>query len=138
MRREARSPRFPTFSRLLSRTHRVSAGMREFFKARGIEPQATGMAGDDPLIDTDPSGSAAADAGEAERQSASQRLSLMNIAERMKAAMKGTKEERAVLIRDPNKLVSVSVLSSPKVTESEIEGFAKLGTSRKRSCGSSA
>ena len=106
----------------------VSEGMREFFKGRGIEPQATGMAGDDPLIDTDPSGPAAADEGEGEgeRQSASQRLSLMNIAERMKAAMKGTKEERAVLIRDPNKLVSVSVLSSPKVTESEIEGFAKL------------
>lgn len=105
----------------------VSEGMREFFKGRGIQPQAVGTAGDDPLIDTDPGEpSAAEEGGEAERQSASQRLSLMNIAERMKAAMKGSKEERAVLIRDPNKLVSVSVLSSPKVTESEIEGFAKM------------
>ena len=51
----------------------------------------------------------------------------MNVAERMKKAMKGTKEERAVLIRDPNKLVSVSVLSSPKLTGSEVENFAKLG-----------
>jgi hypothetical protein len=31
-----------------------------------------------------------------------------------------------VLVRDPNKLVSVSVLSSPKVTESEVESFAKM------------
>jgi len=44
----------------------------------------------------------------------------------MKAAMKGTKEERSILIRDPNKLVSVSVLSSPKLTESEVENFAKM------------
>ena len=51
---------------------------------------------------------------------------MMGIAERMKAAMKGTKSERAVLIRDPNKLVSAAVLSSPKLTESEVENFAKL------------
>ena len=50
----------------------------------------------------------------------------MGVAERMKAAMKGTKSERAILIRDPNKLVSAAVLSSPKLTESEVENFAKL------------
>ncbi len=50
----------------------------------------------------------------------------MTIAERMKRAMKGTREERAVLVRDPNKLVSVGVLSSPKLTESEVEAFAKM------------
>lgn len=42
-------------------------------------------------------------------------------------ALKGTREARAVLIRDPNKLVSVSVLSSPKLTDSEVESFAKMG-----------
>jgi hypothetical protein len=63
---------------------------------------------------------------DAERQGAAQRLALMNVAERMKAAMKGTKEERAVLVRDPNKLVSVSVLSSPKLSESEVESFSKM------------
>src|SRR5712692_5632769 len=50
----------------------------------------------------------------------------MNVAERMKAAMKGTKEERAVLVRDPNKLVSVSVLRIPKLSESEVESFSKM------------
>ena len=44
----------------------------------------------------------------------------------MKAAMKGSKEERAILIRDPNKLVSASVLSSPKLSEAEVESFAKM------------
>ena len=55
-----------------------------------------------------------------------QKLALLGVAERMKAAMKGTKSERAILIRDPNKLVSSAVLSSPKLTESEVENFAKL------------
>ena len=35
---------------------------------------------------------------------------------------------RAVLIRDPNKMMAAAVLSSPKVTESEVETFAKMAT----------
>ena len=42
--------------------------------------------------------------------------------------MKGTREERAVLIRDPNKIVGVAVLSSPKITETEVEAIAKNAT----------
>jgi len=34
--------------------------------------------------------------------------------------------ERAILVRDPNKLVSVAVLSSPKLSESEVEAFARM------------
>lgn len=107
----------------------VSDGLRDFFRARGVEPVAGGSVGEDPLVEIDAPADAAGDAaeGEPERQSAAQRLALLGVAERMKAAMKGSKEERAVLIRDPNKLVSVSVLSSPKITESEVEGFAKMG-----------
>jgi hypothetical protein len=40
--------------------------------------------------------------------------------------MTGTREERAILIRDPNKIVSVAVLSSPKMTETEAESIAKM------------
>jgi Asp-tRNA(Asn)/Glu-tRNA(Gln) amidotransferase B subunit len=50
----------------------------------------------------------------------------MPIIDRMKLAMKGTKGQRAVLIRDPNKLVAAAVLSSPKLTESEVEAFARM------------
>lgn len=112
----------------------VPDGLRDFFRARGIEPVAGQEATDEPLIDAGGPGPAeaeegtgeAADESDAARQGTAQKLGLMNVAERMKAAMKGTKEERSILIRDPNKLVSVSVLSSPKLTESEVESFAKM------------
>ena len=42
--------------------------------------------------------------------------------------MKGSREMRAILIRDPNKLVSLSVLSGPKVSDTEVEGYARMGS----------
>ena len=39
-------------------------------------------------------------------------------------AMRGNKEERAILIRDSTKLVSLSVLDSPKVSDAEVEKIA--------------
>src|SRR5215213_6604186 len=53
-------------------------------------------------------------------------LSSLPIIERMKLAMKGSKSQRAQLIRDSNKLVAAAVLSSPKLTESEVEAFTKM------------
>jgi hypothetical protein len=114
----------------------VPDGLREFFRARGIEPLPGGDASDEPLIDAgadtradagaaDASGTEGAEE-EGDQQSITQRLALMGVGERMKYAMKGSKSERAILIRDPNKLVSAAVLSSPKLTESEVENFAKL------------
>jgi hypothetical protein len=54
-------------------------------------------------------------------------LASLSVLERMKLAMKGTREQRAQLVRDSNKLVSAAVLSSPKVNEAEIEAFTKMG-----------
>ncbi len=51
----------------------------------------------------------------------------MTVPEKMKCAMKGTREMRAILIRDPNRLVSSAVLSCPKVNAAEVEAFAKMG-----------
>ena len=53
-------------------------------------------------------------------------LANLSIMQRIKLAMKGTREHRGQLIRDSNKLVSMAVLSSPKITESEVETYAKL------------
>ncbi|HKY20673.1 MAG TPA: HEAT repeat domain-containing protein [Vicinamibacterales bacterium] len=115
----------------------VPDGLKDFFRGRGIEPIVGGETTDEPLVDIEvvtdqpvgePVNEVEDGEEDAERQGAAHRLGLMGIAGRMKAAMKGTKEERAILIRDPNKLVSVSVLSSPKLTESEVENFAKLGS----------
>ena len=50
----------------------------------------------------------------------------MNMAEKIQAAIKGNSEERAILIRDPSRLVAATVLKSPKVNEQEIENYAKL------------
>jgi len=50
----------------------------------------------------------------------------MSVAQRVVTAMKGTREERAILIRDSNKLVNAAVLSSPKLTETEVERIAKM------------
>lgn len=104
----------------------VPEGLREFFRRRGIEPApGGGDNGDEPLVDAG-GGETKELEGDEDPQSVTQKLALLGVAERMKAAMKGTKSERAILIRDPNKLVSAAVLSSPKLSESEVENFAKL------------
>jgi thiamine-phosphate pyrophosphorylase len=64
---------------------------------------------------------------EAEAATPPTQLSSLPVVQRMKLAMKGTREQRAQLIRDPNRMVATAVLSSPKVNESEIEAFAKMG-----------
>jgi len=66
------------------------------------------------------------ESGAAEKVSAVQKLYRLNTAEKLITAIKGSREERAILIRDPNRLVSAGVLGSPKVTESEIESFAAM------------
>jgi hypothetical protein len=61
-----------------------------------------------------------------EKVSAVQRLYRLNTAEKVIAALKGSREERAVLVRDPNRIVATAVLGSPRLTEMEIEGFAGM------------
>ena len=51
----------------------------------------------------------------------------MNVPQKVQRATKGSREERAILIRDPNKMIAMAVLSSPKLTTSEIEAFARAG-----------
>lgn len=98
----------------------------EFFRKRGIEPADTpAPSADEPMIDTDPE-TATADEKDEDTQSIMQRLATMNVPQRLKRATKGTREERAILIRDPNKIISTAVLSSPKLTSSEVEAIAKM------------
>jgi len=111
--------------------------MRDFFAARGValpdQPLAP-INAEEPLLDTlsdlpelpdipeaSPEGDAGAEGAEPKL------LSSLSILERMKLAMKGTREQRAVLVRDSNKLVAAAVMSSPKLNEAEIEAFTKMG-----------
>lgn len=104
----------------------VPSQMRDFFAARDVAPGAT-PAGDaeQPLVETDDALPAAAPVPAEDEDPKA--LSGLSIVDRMKLAMKGTRAQRAVLIRDPNKLVASSVLSSPKLTETEVEAFARMG-----------
>jgi len=61
-----------------------------------------------------------------EKVSAVTRLYRQNTAQKMISALKGTREDRAILVRDPNRLVSAAVLGSPKLTDVEIESFAGM------------
>ena len=63
---------------------------------------------------------------EPERVSAVQKIYTLNTAEKVITALKGTREERAVLVRDNNRLVSTAVLGSPKLTDTEVESFAAM------------
>ena len=63
---------------------------------------------------------------QAEKVSTVQKLYRLNAAEKMITALKGSREERAILVRDPNHMVFNAVLGSPRLTESEIEAFAAM------------
>jgi len=59
------------------------------------------------------------------RDSALMKISKLDIKSRIALAMRGSKEDRSILIRDATKLVAVAVLESPKVSEAEVESFAQ-------------
>jgi hypothetical protein len=102
----------------------VAGDVRSFFAARGVTPAATPSDSDAPLVDTAPE----PEKPEEDAKSTLQRIAAMTVAQRIGLAMKGSREERAILIRDPNKLVSVAVLSSPKMSEPEVENIAKMAS----------
>ncbi|MET0401375.1 MAG: hypothetical protein ABW123_03185 [Cystobacter sp.] len=57
---------------------------------------------------------------EKKRQSLTQRIMKMSIAQKIKLAMLGNKEARSHLIRDTNKLVCTAVIRSPRITAGEV------------------
>ena len=48
----------------------------------------------------------------------------MTVAEKIDLARNAPKEARTILLRDSNKLVQIAVITSPKITESEIIAIA--------------
>ena len=104
----------------------VAVSVREFFADRGVFPaEIPAIEVEEPLIDTTP------DLPEEETDPSKpealvQQLAKLGFTGRLKMAMKGSREARAILIRDPNKMIAATVLSSPKVTEQEVESFARM------------
>ncbi len=60
------------------------------------------------------------------RMAINQRIAYMNAAEKIETALKGTREERRILITDVNKSVWESVLKCPYLTDVELETFASM------------
>jgi len=111
----------------------VPIGLREFFADRGIFPDdmpeiRVEVDVEEPLLDmgVDQSDQALFGGENEDRDTAHQRLQKMSFTERLRAAVKGTREMRAILIRDTNKMIAAAVLSSPKLAEPEVEAFAKM------------
>ncbi len=61
-----------------------------------------------------------------EKVSGLKRLYSLKTGQKVKAALTEDSQTRSFLIRDPNRLVALAVLGSPKITEAEIEGFAGM------------
>jgi len=111
--------------------------IRAFFEARGVLPAAAEDVDESPLVDVGPEPLHVLGADELPnvpddgppdepKTGALQKIAQLSIPQRLGLAMKGTREERAILIRDPNKLISLAVLSSPKLTETEVASFARM------------
>jgi hypothetical protein len=64
------------------------------------------------------------ESAEQKRITVLQRVSRLNVGQRIKLGFIGGREERALLIRDTARLVQNAVLASPKVTDAEVESFA--------------
>jgi hypothetical protein len=105
----------------------VSDDLRAFFISRGIQPVApSGPAKDDdePLIEIEADVDGLEDSEDEEKTRVV--MNMLPVPQRMKFALKGTRSQRAVLIRDPNKVIAAAVLSSPKLSDTEVEAFSRM------------
>jgi len=102
--------------------------LKAFFVSRGITPAASPRPDSDAgLFEAEGTDTEAWLSAAGDQLSLVQQLATLNVPQKVKAAMKGNREVRAVLARDPNKIVSLAVLSSPKLSESEVESIARMG-----------
>ena len=101
--------------------------------AEPSEPTTTAVA--EPVIEEPPPATVAEalkrylteqEQGETQKVGAVQRVFQMNTAQKVILALKGTREERTVLIRDPNRIVATAVLGSPRLTDAEVEAIAAM------------
>ncbi len=63
-----------------------------------------------------------------ERVSMISKIMGMNMKDRITMAMKGNREARNVLIRDPNRVIAQAVIQNPKLTDQEVETISKMRT----------
>jgi hypothetical protein len=85
-------------------------------------------AGDDfddiPGNETDTGGTIEPETVTVFEKSLFQQIQDLTVSEKIILARQGSKEARTILIRDSNKLVQISVINSPKITDSEVLAIA--------------
>jgi hypothetical protein len=81
---------------------------------------------DDGLVDADPAVIEAIAAVDGEDEDVHRMLTSLPVPDKIKIATLGRREQRSILVRDPNRVVSTAVLASPKLTDTEVENFARM------------
>lgn len=122
----------PAVAKFIGRSD-VPDDLRAFFAARGIAPIASNARAGDPQLDEpmidDPQEDDAPVVEGVSEQNDERALVVLNalpVPQRLKLALRGTREQRALLIRDTNRIVAAAVLSSPRLNDTEVETFAKM------------
>jgi hypothetical protein len=62
--------------------------------------------------------------GGPKRENTLQKINALDVKGRIQLALKGSKEERSILIRDGSKVVALAVLEAPKLSDGEVEKIA--------------
>jgi hypothetical protein len=63
-----------------------------------------------------------------ERISLIRRIMFMTVKDRVKLAVKGDREARSILVRDPNRIVAAGVIHNPRLTDQEVENISTMRT----------
>jgi hypothetical protein len=63
--------------------------------------------------------------GDGESDAVYVRLARLNVGQKLRVAIFGTREERALLVRDTNRIVAAAVVKNPKFTEHEADAVSK-------------
>ena len=71
-----------------------------------------------PVADTEPEPESETEP-KSETEAQPQMLASLPVIDKIKLAHRGTREQRSVLVRDPNKVVAVAVMGSPKLNPRE-------------------
>ncbi|MGA2812184.1 MAG: hypothetical protein ABSG16_12340 [Candidatus Acidiferrum sp.] len=117
----ARLSESPALTAALEHSSSVSAEQKSLLRelhGPGVAMDEAALADAAELAEPDPQ----------RRQTLLQVLAKMNVAERVKFAVRGGADARRTLIRDSNKVVQRAVLQSPKLTDQEVESFAAMAT----------
>ena len=130
-------PDLPAFHAARKRVHGAAADQTDAARAAIEEANAEAaleqMGADDVSGETDeaPPEDEELDAeGKSKRLTIAQQIQKLSIAKKIEwANKKGNKEVRTMLLRDPNKLVQLAVIQSPRITEGEIAKVANSRTS---------